>query len=66
MKVRFQVERVLEFTDFVEMEVDGIEDESKDSEVLEIVSNRDIRKQAFDDEKLEIIDVVEVKDEEEI
>lgn len=61
MKFRFQVEKTLKFTDFVEVELTYIDDESKDDEVKRIVSERDPRDQAFEAEEIEIIDVVKVK-----
>lgn len=59
MKYRFQVDRTIRVTDFVYMELSNIDDTSKDEEVKRIVSNRDIRDQAFEDEEIEIIDVME-------
>jgi hypothetical protein len=61
VKFIFQVERTLKFTDFVEMELTHIDDESKDTEVKRIVSERDTRDQAFDSEEIEIVDVSKVK-----
>jgi hypothetical protein len=61
MKFRFQVEKTLKFTDFVEVELTYIDDESKDEEVKRIVSERDLRDQAFESEEIEIIDVSKVK-----
>jgi hypothetical protein len=60
MKVRFQVEHTLKFTDFVEMEVSYIDDESKDEEVKEIAIARDLRNKAFEWEEVEIVDVVAI------
>lgn len=57
MKVRFQVEKTIKFTDFVEVELSYIDDESKDEEVRRIVSERDPINQAFEWEEIEIIDV---------
>lgn len=58
MKVRFQVEKTIKFTDFVEVELPHVDDESKDEEVRQIVSERDIRDQIFEWEDIEIVDVV--------
>jgi hypothetical protein len=63
MKARFQVEKTIKFTDFVEVELSYIDDESKDAYVKRVVSERDIRDQAFEWEEIEIIDVMAVDDE---